>query len=224
VKPIHLNLAARPYRDYKPVYAVVVLLSVVTAMLALENVETYYRYKHETRGTSAKIEKVEAETAQERQREEMAQQRIKGLDLARLGAQTKYVNAQLAQRAFSWSTLLDELESVLTDDVRIVSIAPGFTETREVLLSIVFQTKSADGMLTTINRMNADPQFKDPFPSTESQIQEGGYQFTLSVGYTPPAGPAAGDDGVVRAADRKDVAETTQTANAVDAPAGEVEQ
>jgi hypothetical protein len=199
VKPIHLNLASRPYRAYRPVYAAVVALSVLTALLMLENIETYYRYKNETRGTSAKIEKIEAETQHERQREEMAQQRIKGLDLTRLSKQTKFVNAQLAQRAFSWSTLLDELESVLADDVRIISIAPGFTETREVKLALTFQTTSADGMLTTINRMNADPQFRDPFPGNESQI-EGGYQFDLNVLYTPPAIPAGGGDEVVRTA------------------------
>jgi hypothetical protein len=43
VKPIHLNLAARPYRDYRPVYAVVVLLSLLTAFLMLNNVESNYR-------------------------------------------------------------------------------------------------------------------------------------------------------------------------------------
>ena len=31
VKPIHLNLASRPYRDYRPVYAVVVLMSLLIA-------------------------------------------------------------------------------------------------------------------------------------------------------------------------------------------------
>ncbi|HYI12970.1 MAG TPA: hypothetical protein VEK57_28240 [Thermoanaerobaculia bacterium] len=204
MKPIHLNLASRPYRDYRPVYAAVVALSVLTALLMLENIDTYYRYTHETRNTRAKIEKIEAETQQERQREEMSQQRIKGLDLGRLSAQTKYVNAQLSQRAFSWSTLLDELESVLSDDVRILSISPGFTDTRDVTLSLTFQTKSADGMLTTINQMNGDPQFKDPFPSNESQI-EGGYQFSLNVLYTPPTLPG-GDDGVVRAANKSEVA------------------
>ena len=43
MKPIHLNLASRPYRDYRPVYAVVVLLSLATAFLMLNNIETYYR-------------------------------------------------------------------------------------------------------------------------------------------------------------------------------------
>jgi type IV pilus assembly protein PilN len=185
VKPLHLNLASRPYRDYRPVYAVVVILSLITAFLMLNNVETYYRYTRDTRSTRAKIASVEAQTQQERERNEMVQQRIKGLDLARLSAQTSFVNAKLAERAFSWSTLLDELESVLVDDVRLVSVAPRFAD-GQITLTLNFVSKNADGMIKTINRMNADPQFRNPFPSTQAVVETGGYTFSLTVQYIPP--------------------------------------
>jgi hypothetical protein len=185
VKPIHLNLAARPYRDYRPVYAVVVAVSLLTAFLMLNNIETYYRYIHETETTRAKIAAVEAEAQKERQHEQVVRQRLAGLDLQRLDLQAKFVNARLEQRAFSWSTLLDELESVLADDVRLTSVAPTFNEDRTIDLALQFQSKSADGMITTINRMNADPEFRDPFPSSESRIA-GGYSFGMTVRYLPP--------------------------------------
>lgn len=187
MKPIHLNLASRPYRDYRPVYAVVVALSLLTAFLMLNNIETYYRYTHETRSTRAKIAAIEAQTRQERDAEQKAQQRLKGLDLVRLDAQTKFVNARLAQRAFSWSALLDELESVLDDDVRLLAITPQFAEEGPVMLSLRFEGKQANGMVETINRMHADPQFRNPFPSNERMLEGGvGYAFDLSVEYLPP--------------------------------------
>lgn len=186
MKPLHLNLASRPYRDYRPVYAVVVAMSLIAAFLMLNNVETYYRYTRETQSTRAKIATIEAQTQQERQREQSVQQRIKGLDLGRLSAQTKFVNAKLAERAFSWSTLLDELESVLADDVRLLSVAPRFDGDGTISLSLEFLSKSADGMIKTINRMHADPQFRNPFPSSQSKLAEGGYSFSLTVQYLPP--------------------------------------
>jgi hypothetical protein len=185
VKPLHLNLASRPYRDYRPVYAVVVAMSLITAFLMLNNVETYYRYTRDTHSTRAKIASIEAQTQREREREQSVQQRIKGLDLRRLSAQTRFVNAKLAERAFSWSTLLDELESVLVDDVRLVSVAPAFAE-GSIQLTLEFVSKSADGMIKTINRMNADPQFRYPFPSNQSALETGGYAFSLTVQYLPP--------------------------------------
>lgn len=198
MKPIHLNLASRPYRDYTPVNVVAASMFVLMLVLAWLNFNTALRYNVETKATRAKIEKIEADTEAERQRATMSEQRMRGLDLALLAAQTKFVNNQLEQRAFSWSTLLDELESVLADDVRILSIAPEFTaDSREVGLALQFQSKTADGMIVTINKMNADPQFQNPFPDMESQIEGGvGYSFNLKVKYLPPGIPAEG--GVIR--------------------------
>ena len=186
MKPIHLNLAARPYRDYRPVYAVVVVLSLLTAFLMLNNIETYYRYIHETKATRAKIAEVEEQARIEKQKEDAARERVNGLDLAKLDQQTRFINAKLAERAFSWSRLLDELESILADDVRLLSVTPTFDEQAGgvVRLALSFQAKSADGMTTTINRMNLDPQFSDAFPSSETQ-DENGYQFVLSAEYHP---------------------------------------
>lgn len=199
MKPIHLNLAARPYRDYRPVYAAVVLLSLVTAFLMLNNIETYYRYIHETKSTRAKIAQVEEQARVEKQREEEARRRLQGLDLKLLDQQTRFINAKLAERAFSWSRLLDELESILADDVRLVSVSPSFGENGTIDLSLQFQAKSADGMITTLNQMNADPQFADAFPRSESQDDTGTFSFDISAKYLP-AQPGAVQQtaGVIR--------------------------
>jgi type IV pilus assembly protein PilN len=187
VKPIHLNLAARPYRDYRPVYAAVVIMSLLSAFLMLQNIETYYRYTHETSATRAKIADLEVQQQREKQLEQSAQTRLQSIDLAFLDEQTKFVNAKLSERAFSWSTLLDELESVLADDVRLLSVGPTFTP-QGIALALAFQAKTGEGMINTINRMHQDPQFVNPFPSNETiDPATGIYSFNLSVGYRPPA-------------------------------------
>ena len=185
MKPIHLNLASRPYRDYRPVYAVVVIASLLTAFLMLNNVETYYRYIHETKSTRAKIAQVEQQVRVEEQNERAARQRLQSLDLKRLDQQTRFINAKLAERAFSWSRLLDELESILPDDVRLVSVSPSFTESGRIQLGLTFQAKSPDGMITTLNRLNSDPQFADAFPSNETRDELGTFNFSLTAEYRP---------------------------------------
>ena len=191
MKPLHLNLASRPYRDYRPVYAAVVLMSLLAAFLMLNNIETYYRYVHETKNTRAKIAEVEAQAAQERQRAEMAQRRLQAFDVASLDERTRFINQKLTERAFSWSALLDELESVLSDDVRLTSVTPAFMP-GGIQLSLMFESKSADGMLRTIDRMNHDPRFANPFPSNETLLPAGTYQFALTVGYRPQAAATSG--------------------------------
>ena len=109
MKPLHLNLASRPYRDYRPVYAVVVAVSLVIAFLMLQNIDTYYRYVSETKSTRTKIAELEAEAAKEQRLAIVTDERMRSLDVASLATQTRFINSQIAERAFSWSELLDRL-------------------------------------------------------------------------------------------------------------------
>lgn len=184
MKPLHLNLASRPFRDYRPLYAVVVTASVLIAFLMLNNIETFYRYVRETRTTRDEIARVQNQVEQERRRAEVAANQIRNMDLSTLGKQTQFVNTQLAERAFSWSELLDRLEVVLPGDVRIMSVAPSFSESGLVHLALDCEAKSANGMIVTITRFQQNPHFANPFPSNQVSTAAG-YRFGMTVDYKP---------------------------------------
>jgi Tfp pilus assembly protein PilN len=184
VKPIHLNLASRPFRDYRPVYAVVVAMALLTAFLALNNVDTFLRYRTETKTTRANIDKLEQQIADEQKQSETLTQRLRGVDLKLLASQTEFANAQLAERAFSWSELLDRLERVLPSDVKLQSVAPSFSKDGLVHLSMTCITKTGDGLTATINRFNGDPHFANAFPTNQT-LSVGEYRITLGVDYKP---------------------------------------
>ena len=184
MKPLHLNLASRPFRDYRPLYAVVVVVSLIIAFLMLNNIDTYYRYVRETTNTRDEIARIVAQTEQERRRQDMAQKQIGAIDLTTLDRQSKFVNAHLAERAFSWSELLDRLESTLPRDVRVTSIAPAFANDGLVHLSLQAEAKTTDGMLETITRFQSSPYFAKPFPSSEVNTGDV-FRFGLNVDYKP---------------------------------------
>ena len=184
MKPLHLNLASSPYRDYRPVYAVVVVTSLIVAFMMLNNFDTWYRYQRDTKTTRTDIEKYENQIEQERRRAEVANRQLKTIDLNALGKQTKFVNAQLAERAFSWSELLDRLEATMPNDVRIISISPTFSPDGQVHLNLTCEAKSTDGMVTTINRFQMNPSFAGPFPTNEENTGSG-FRFGLGVDYKP---------------------------------------
>jgi Tfp pilus assembly protein PilN len=185
VKPIHINLAARPFRDYRPVYAVVVLTALLTAFLALNNIDTFLRYRTETKTTRANIAKLEEDITSEQRRAETVTQRLRGVDIKLLASQTEFANEQLAERAFSWSELLDRLERILPADVRLQSVVPNFGKDGTVHLSMTCATKTGEGLTNTINRFNGDHQFTNAFPATETHLETGDYRFTLGVDYRP---------------------------------------
>lgn len=184
MKPIHLNLASRPFRDYRPVYAAVVLMSLLTAFLALNNVDTFLRYRTETKTTRTDIAKLDQQIAEEHRQAELLAQRLRGVDLKLLASQTEFANAQLAERAFSWSELLDRLERVLPTDVRLQSVTPTFDKDGLVHLSMNCITKTGEGLTATINRLNGDQHFANAFPTSETAAA-GEYRFMLGVDYRP---------------------------------------
>ena len=185
MKTLHLNLASRPYRDYKPLYAVVVIMSLAIAFLMLNNVETYYRYVNETQTTRGKIAQLDAEAEGEKRRGSAADAQLKGVDLVSLDSETKFINAQLAERAFSWSELLDRLERVLPDDVRIKTIAPQFQKNGLVHIELSCDGKAPDSYLRTLGRLIGSPYFADAFPRNAAAVEAGGYTFIIGVEYKP---------------------------------------
>jgi len=185
VKPLHLNLASRPYRDYRPLYAVIVLASLAIFVLAYANADSWLRYRTETESTRARITSLETQTEQEKHRGDQAADQLRRINIGALARQTQFVNAQLAERAFSWSELLDRLEEVIADNVRIVAVAPTFHPDGLVHLEMQCEAKTADGMVSMIGRFNRDPHFANPFPTVEQANQGGGYVFHIGVDYRP---------------------------------------
>lgn len=184
MKTFHLNLAAKPYRDYRAVYAVVVAASLLIAFLMLNNIDTYYRYIRDTRKTREEIASIQMQIQQERQRAEAAGSEARTIDLISLSKQTRFINTQLAERAFSWSELLDRLEAVLPPNVRITSVSPQFGENGLVHLNLSCEGKSFDSMITSLSRFQMDPRFANPFP-TAQEATANGYHFGLGVDYRP---------------------------------------
>lgn len=190
MKPLHLNLASRPFRDYRPLYAVVVVTSLLIAFMLLNNIETGYRYVHETRATRDKINQIDRQIEVENRRTEEANQRLRGVNVKLLAEQAQFVNARLAERAFSWSELLDRLERVLPDDVRIESVSPSFAKDGMVHLTLLGVAKTGYGMTNTLDRLNHDLRFAGAFPTSEERSPTG-WKFSIGVDYRPSIARAA---------------------------------
>ena len=184
MKPLHLNLAAKPYRDYRPFTLVMAAGWLVFFLLAYSNVDTYLRYKTATKQTTAAIARLEQQREEEQRRAGEVEAKIRTIDVLVLSQKTQFANAQLAERAFSWSELLDRLEHVLPNDVRIEGVAPSFDKSGLVHLRLQAHGKTADSMTRTILAFNADPHFANAFPNVE-EVGDKDYQFGLNVDYRP---------------------------------------
>ncbi|MGH9459291.1 MAG: PilN domain-containing protein [Thermoanaerobaculia bacterium] len=185
MKVLHPNLAARPYRDYRPVWAVAALLAIATAALLVYNLQTAYRYFATTEETRREIARLEAEIEAERAASQAARQQIAQYDTGLLRARSAYINARIAERAFSWSQLLDDLEAVFPNDVRLTTLSPRPTREGHYVINMQAHAKSEDGMIELLNNLLASAEFDRPFPQSQLITETGTYRFSIAAEYRP---------------------------------------
>lgn len=183
MKALHVNLASRPYRDRRRFLLVAGTLLVVVLLLTANNAWTAFDYLSNTETVRDEITTLEARLAQVRSQTATAQGTIEKIDQTELNRRISYVNAQIAERAFSWNALLNDLERVLPDDVRIIQLNPAFAPGGSVDLSLTLEAKSQEGIIRLLDRMIADGSFARAFPQSEQLTDSGIHRFTVSAEY-----------------------------------------
>jgi type IV pilus assembly protein PilN len=185
VKVLHPNLASRPYRDYRPVWAVAAALLLLTGALFAYNLSTAWRYFATTQETRAEIADLETSIAKERVRAADARAALARYDTVSLRTRSRFVNDRIAERAFSWSGLLDDLERVVPNDVRLVRLDPNPTGGGAYEISMDCRAKTDEGMVDLIQSFFASARFSQPTPSSEAMLEGGTYRFSIKVRYQP---------------------------------------
>lgn len=186
MKTIHLNLASKPYRDYRAIYATAAALAIVTLILFVYNVQTAYHYFVNTEQTRAEIDSLNTATQLEKRETAKIDNLLAQVDTKRLSTEAQYINSRIADRAFSWSELLDHLERLLPQDVRVVSLNPNTDRKGVTHVELTCVAKTSAGMVNLLNRLIADPHFIGAVPHAE-QEQEGQYGFSIGADYVPDA-------------------------------------
>lgn len=188
MKTLHLNLASRPYRDYRPVWMVASILAIASAIFLINNAHAAYQYFVNTKTTRGEIERLQRETAEETRRARQLQSDMRRFDRKALNTQTRFINSQIMERSFSWSALLDQLERVAPSNVRLLSLNPTVSNEGIIHLRMVCVAKTSNGLVEMIRRLQRDPHFIRPFPESEAVLENGLHQFTIGTHYRADTG------------------------------------
>ncbi|HXU31492.1 MAG TPA: hypothetical protein VN851_13010, partial [Thermoanaerobaculia bacterium] len=129
---------------------------------------------------------------------------LQSFDLDRQNLQVGFLNQRIAERTFSWSTLLDRLARELPSDVRLLSLTPTTGDVRSrpsaaakkpatgdrIPLEIDGEAKSVQAMLLFVDHLFARAEFADPDPQNQQEDESGLIKFKLSVDYLPQVAAA----------------------------------
>jgi Tfp pilus assembly protein PilN len=196
---LRTNLATRPFYDVRRVRAVLLACAVVVAGFTLFNVWQLVTLTRRDAALAATIRQSDAAAA--RLRQDAATARA-GIDRERLDAvldASREANALIDRRVFSWTGLLNQLETTLPAGVRIRSIRPVSGE-GPLRIQLVALARRAEDVEAFIESLEGTGAFRDVFTRSENTQEDGMIEVLLEGRYSAaspavpgaPGGPAGG--------------------------------
>jgi Tfp pilus assembly protein PilN len=188
-----IDFARRPFKNLRPVRATIGALLAAGLILTIINWRAYASFRQGQANTRAEISSLRSRLARAEQREHSARQALATTAVGQIAERSRGVNRIVEERRFSWSHLLDRLERVLPDDVRLITLQPGFDEAKDgATLHMTLVGRTPDSSVRTLAALGRDSHFAVLTLANEADPEKGGpegYRFAVSVEYRPEDAP-----------------------------------
>jgi len=182
-----INLATQPYEDARQFYlqwgALLLALLLVTVALLLLVVKQHRASSDIARRVDQERRQI-AEVDRERDIAEAILNRSENRDVR---DRSRFLNALIARKAFSWTQVFSDLEKIVPPRVRIVSIRPSVNTSNQLEIHVEAIGDSRDKAIELVRRMEEAPTFREaqlraerPDPSNP------GVEFSIVAQYNPP--------------------------------------
>jgi hypothetical protein len=194
---LRTNLATRPFYNERAVQAALVAVAVVVLTATVFNV--WQLVSLTTRDRTLGAESAAADARAQTLRQQITPARS-GLDSARLvevAAAVREANAAIDARTFSWTAVLNWLETRLPSDVRIASITPRADTDGRFVLAFKIEGEGVEAIDRFLSALDGTGRFDELLVRQERETEDGTIEATIEGYYraTPapaPAVPAAG--------------------------------
>ncbi|MFQ5790646.1 MAG: PilN domain-containing protein [Acidobacteriota bacterium] len=216
-----LNFATTPFRNQRLPWLLFALAAVLLLVTTVVHGTVLTRYLlREREELDVKVQELEQELADlevtlSRTRENLRSQKSEARS-----ERIRFLASVYRQKNFSWTGLLNELESITPAAIRVTSISPKEKDGKtQVTLTVV--GRSLEDVLEMVRRLEASRLFRTVLPVNErldDDSKGGGVAATLTLRYDPhstssrgsPAGdrrpsePSEGGGQSVQAASRRE--------------------
>jgi hypothetical protein len=189
---LRTNLSTRPFYNERGVHA---LLGIATMILVILTAYNLFEIVVLTREQSELGGKATAAESRARDLRAHAAQVRQGLDTKKLdaiSAEAREANAIIGQRLFSWTDLLNRLETTLPEDVRIVSMRPSVDPDGNIQIQMIVTSRRFVDIDTFFKNLEGTGAFADMLSRDQITNEDGLLQATVEGRYTPEAGALKG--------------------------------
>jgi len=184
-----INLASQPYEDARRFYlhwgGLLLALVVLTALLITMVVKTQRASRDIARKVADERGRI-AEIDRERAAAEAILNRPENRDVR---DKSRFLNALIVRKAFSWTQVFSDLEKIVPPRVRIVSIHPEVNSSSQLEIHLEAIGDSREKANELLRHMEEAPTFREPQLRVERpEPNSPGINFIIVAQYVPQLG------------------------------------
>lgn len=182
---LHTNLSTRPFYNERAIHASLMVAAIVVLLLTVFNVTQIVvltRRQNELGARAAAAERLAQEFRAD------AQKIRQGLDpkqMQTIAGAAREANALIDRRLFSWTNLLNHLETTLPDDVRITSIRPKIDRDGAITVALSIIGRRVEDIDQFMENLEATGAFADVLSLDENVNEDGTLLAVIGGRYIP---------------------------------------
>ncbi|MBB5344433.1 PilN domain-containing protein [Tunturibacter empetritectus] len=193
---ISVNLANRPFIELRPLFAKLRLAMVVLALLAVGLGFALHSLNAKARVAQAQMDALKAKTQRYQHERQANEARMHQPQNMAVLERSRFLNQMFAEKSFSWTAVMMDLEKVLPVGVQVTSIDPAITKEGDVNIRLRV-SGDRDKAVQLVRNLETSQRFLSPrLASEQTQTQEGNrnaaqvtapgaVQFDVLSGYNP---------------------------------------
>ncbi|NYF52940.1 PilN domain-containing protein [Tunturiibacter gelidoferens] len=193
---ISVNLANRPFIELRPLFAKLRLAMVVLALLAVGLGFALHSLNAKARVAQAQMDALKAKTQRYQNERQANEARMHQPQNMAVLERSRFLNQMFAEKSFSWTAVMMDLEKVLPVGVQVTSIDPAITKEGDVNIRLRV-SGDRDKAVQLVRNLETSQRFLSPrLASEQAQTQEGNrsaaqvtvpgaVQFDVLSGYNP---------------------------------------
>ena len=184
---IRTNLSTRPFYNERAVHFWLFVVAAVVVLATGFNMTRVLRYSRSDTTLTEKAAKDEERGADLRQQAARLRATVDLKQVEFASAEARKANELIDRRTFSWTELLNRLETTQPDDVRLVAVRPRVEKDGRIVLVINVVSKSVEDVDAFMESLEETGAFANLRPVVEQVDEEGLVQTALESDYVPSA-------------------------------------
>jgi type IV pilus assembly protein PilN len=164
---LNINLASQPYQDSQRFYLTWIPLLAVLLLSAIASSFNAYHHFVDSRVTQSQLAEKQQQAAQLDKELADAQATLDLPQNSGTRDQSKFINELFARKAFSWTRVLSDLETVMPNGVQVVSIKPEISPDGQFRFTLTVAADRRQDAIELVRHMEDSERFVEPRITTE---------------------------------------------------------